>query len=372
MIRVVSLFAVALLLAACDEAATDTPVEPPVRGLITTLVEDTGQSIERRYPGVLEPQEITTLSFEVSGRLGELALSVGQQVQSNQVLAKLDVKQFETEIENRAASVEEAQVLLNQDREDVERQAFLLERGAGTKLALDQAETDFQASRARLTQAEKALTAAQEDFEDATMYAPFDGVINSVDADSFQTVSTGQAVASIYNPNVFEVSFSVNFEIVSRIDVGMPAVVRLADDPSIALLAVVTEVGKRADTVSSFPVIVSVAERNPLIRAGMSVEVELEFPIPANEGFLIPLSAAITQKQISETAGRDPVFPLQMYVFNPQSGTVERRDVTAAGMRDNMFMVIEGLESGERVATAGVSFLHDGMRVKLIEDQPSQ
>ncbi|MEM6904047.1 MAG: efflux RND transporter periplasmic adaptor subunit, partial [Pseudomonadota bacterium] len=198
---------------------------------------------------------------------------------------------------------------------------------------------------------------------------PFDGIINSVDADSFQTVSTGEAVASIYNPNVYEVSFSVNFDIVSRIDVGMPAVVRLADDPTIALLAVVTEVGKRADTVSSFPIIVSLAENNPLIKAGMSVSVELEFPIPANEGFLIPLSAAITQKQISEDAGEQPVFPLEMYVFDQATGTVKRRDVKAAGMRENMFMVIEGLEVGERVAIAGVSFLHDGMRVKLLEDQ---
>ncbi|MEO0368985.1 MAG: efflux RND transporter periplasmic adaptor subunit [Pseudomonadota bacterium] len=372
MLKSFALIAVLMLVTACEETDSTTEAPPPVRGLITTLVEDTGQSLLRRYPGVLEPKEISTLSFEVSGRLGELILTVGQEVQRGEQLANLDARQFEVEIENREAAVAEAEALFNQDSDDVQRQKTLFERGAATRLSVDEAGTDFRASQARLTQAQKSLVSAQEDLADATLYAPFGGIINSVNADSFQTVSAGEAIASIYNPNAFEVSFSVNFEIISRINVGMPAVVRLADDPSIALLAVVTEVGKRADTVSSFPVIVSLAENNPFIKAGMSVEVELEFPIPANEGFLIPLSAAIADRELTEDAGPARVTDVAFYVFDPATSTVKRRQAKMAGIRENMFMVIEGLEPGERVATAGVSFLHEGMEVRLIDDTSDQ
>ena len=56
-----------------------------------------------------------------------------------------------------------------------------------------------------------------------------------------------------------------------------------------------------------------------------------------------------------------------MYVFDPETGTVKRREVKMGGIRENKLLIIEGLEPGDRVAVAGVAFLRDGMRVKLLE-----
>ncbi len=36
---------------------------------------------------------------------------------------------------------------------------------------------------------------------------------------------------------------------------------------------------------------------------------------------------------------------------------------------ENKFLIIDGLEAGEHVATAGVSFLREGMQVKLLETE---
>lgn len=359
---------VAAILDSCvpgEEEATDT--SPPVRGLITQVVDAEESVMVRRYPGVLEPGEVNSLSFEVGGRLGALDLVVGQHVQAGDLLAELDDTSFLVSIENRRAAVEEAEFELQQAQENYERSETLWERGAITRVRRDEDQTTFQTAQARLTQARQDLRSAEENLDDTRLAAPFDGIVNAVDAESFATVGAGESVLSVYSEDNYEVSFSVNFDVVAQLVVGRQAIVRLADDPSVALTAVVSELGERAETVSSFPVVVQLSETHPLIKPGMAVEVALEFEVPGARGYLVPISAAIPEGEIPDTAGSPRPTPLSVYVYEPETSTVARREVTFAGMRENQFVVIEGLEPGERVAVAGVSFLREGMEVKLVD-----
>lgn len=365
-----SIFALALgataLLGCIPEGEVEAE-DPPVRGLVTTVVSAVEETTVRRYPGVLEPGEVNLLSFEVGGRLGRLTLDVGQRVQEGDLLAALSVEQFQTTIENREAAVEEAEATLAQAEEDLARSQQLLDRGAGTRVTRDEDRTGVNQSRAQLTQAEKDLAAAREDLADSKLYAPFDGIIDSVEADSFATVSSGQTILTVYEQADYEVSFSVSFDVIERLVVGTPAQVRLADNPDIVLPAVVSELGERAGTVSSFPVVVRLAEVEPIVKAGMAVEVAFEFALPAAVGHLIPISAAIPDVEVPEGAGPNAVVDLQVYVYDPDSETVRRRDVTMAGIRGNQFLIIDGLEVGERVATKGVTFLREGMTVRPLD-----
>lgn len=362
-----SVLALAGLTACTHEEQEITPTDPPVRGLLTQLIEETSESTERKYPGVLEPSEITSLSFEVGGKLSTVDLAVGQRVEKNEQLAVLDDTQFVVSIENAQASVNEAEALLKQAEDDLGRQETLFERGVVSKVTVDDARTDVQTRQAQLVQAQKSLRSAEEDLADTIIVAPFDGIINSVDADSFATVASGTVITSLYDATSYEVSFSVNFDTVAQLVVGTPAKVRLADDPSIVLDAVVNELGERADTVSSFPVIVELRDSHDLIRAGMAVEVSFEFALPADQGYLIPMTAAINEGQIPEDAGPRSVVPVPVFVFDPGTETVRKREVLMAGIRENKLLIIDGLEPGERIAIAGVSFLREGMKVKLIE-----
>ncbi|MEO1207752.1 MAG: efflux RND transporter periplasmic adaptor subunit [Pseudomonadota bacterium] len=360
---------VSVCIAGCGDGTTKTEaMTAPVRGLITTVVKSAEATTRRRYPGVLEPTEITSLSFEVAGKLEEFNLQVGQRVKKNDVLAQLDSTQFKADVESKSASVADAKARLKQDEDRLQRFQKLVSTGAATRVSVDDAATDVRSRQATLTQAERALDNAQKDLTKTKLYAPFDGIINSVDAQSFQTIAVGSQITSVYQATEYEVSFSVNFAAVSRLVVGTPAVVRLADDPSVKLRAVVSELGERADTVSSFPVVVQLKEVHPLIRAGMAVEVRLDFKLPTDAGFLIPVKAAITDRELDQDRGgpTEPK-PIDLFVFDPDTSSVKRRTVTMAGIRENQFLVIDGLTPGERVASAGVTFLRDGMRVKLLE-----
>lgn len=349
-----------------EEGADHTP---PVRGLITVLVEESQQTTVRRYPGVLEPGEINVLSFEVGGRLGRIGLDVGERVTKGQLLAELDGEQFQAQIENREAVVTEAMATLAQAEADLERSQRLLDRGAGTRVRRDDDQTAVTQAQARLVQAEKDLAAAREDLADAKLYAPIDGIIDAIEVESFATVGAGETVFSLYQQADYEVAFSVSFDVIGKLVVGTPARIRLADDPNIELQAVVSELGERAGQVSSFPVVVTLQDISPVIKAGMAVEVSFEFALPTAQGHLIPISAAIPDVEVPEGAGTNAITELEVYVFDPDTSTVNRRRVIMAGIRENRFLIVGGLEIGERVAIRGVTFLRDGMEVRLLPDR---
>jgi len=79
------------------------------------------------------------------------------------------------------------------------------------------------------------------------------------------------------------------------------------------------------------------------------------------EGFLIPFAAARAE----------PEDRFSVFVYDAQSSTVARRPVRTGGVRDNEIAVLEGLQEGDIIATAGVSFLRDGQPVTLLDEQLS-
>ncbi|MCP5088745.1 MAG: efflux RND transporter periplasmic adaptor subunit [Rhodobacteraceae bacterium] len=356
-------------LVACKEDDADpTKAEKVIRGLKTVLVEDVEKVTVRRFPSVLQPASVATLSFEVAGKLTEIDLKVGQRVNQGDVIARIDPTAFELRVQNSKAALELAQANADNAAENLERQETLLASGTVTKVAVDNARTNSLTTAAQVTQAEKNLETAKEDLGKTTLQAPYDSIINTLDVESFATISVGARIATVYTTNTFEVSFSVNYEVVNLLTVGKRAKVRLADNPTVVLNAVVSELGSRADTVSSFPVVVTVTDADASIKAGMAVEVSLEFSVSANGGYTVPLSAAIKEGRIENRGRVGEPARLGVYVFDPDTSTVKKRMVMVAGVSENSLLVVDGLSAGERVASAGVSFLRDGQKVKLLPD----
>jgi RND family efflux transporter MFP subunit len=369
MLRSILFFVLCLSLASCSDETDQQQIEQPVRGLKTILIKEIEQSVIRRYPSVLQPSSISTVSFEVAGRLKEVNLDVGQLIKKGEVLADIDTRSLELQVESAEAGLEEAQSLAKNAAEDAQRKADLLKKGITSKAIADQSRTDAETSAARVVQSQRSLDTAIENLTKAKLLAPFDGIINSVEVQSFTNVTAGAAIATVYAAEAFETNFSVSFDIVNRLAVGKKVRVRLADNPEIILSGHISELGARADTVSSFPVVVKMDETDPSIKAGMAVEISMDFTVPSGHGFTLPLSVLPFDGELDPPKNPSDPGTTQVFVFDPNTSTVNRRDVKVAGVRENAIIIIEGLELGERVASAGVSFLREGQKVKLLTDQ---
>ncbi len=363
--RTIFLIATIIVLVGCKEE--ETAAEKSVRGLKTYLVAKTESTSIRRFPAVLEASEIALLSFEVGGKLQGISLDVGQNVKAGDILATLDPISLQLQLDSARAALAQAQSSADNAQATFVRQTALLERGVTTRVAVDDARTNAETAEASLAQARKFFETSQQNLGKSELVAPFDGIVNAIEIESYATVGVGAPIVSVYPSDSFEIAFSVNFDTVNRLVVGKLATVRLADRPDITLSAVVSEIGSRADAVSSFPIILQVNDSHPLLKAGMAVEAAIEFPLPAAEGFSLPLSAAIKDGELGQAASPDTPAKMSIFVFDPASSTVKRREVTIGGIRENALIVIEGLQEGDLVASAGVSFLRDGQDVKLLE-----
>lgn len=367
--RLSTLIFLACLLASCgDDEAENSTNDAAVRGLKTVLVEDQQQTTSRRFPSVLQPAEVTTLSFETAGKLGPVDLNVGQTFSEGDTLAEIDRTALMLQLEVSNAAAEQARVNADNAASTFERLNTLLERGVTTAAQVDDARANMQATEAQFAQAQKQAESAEENLSKTELKAPYNGVINSVEVEPFANISLGAPVATIYKTDSFEASFSVSYTVSQQLAVGKEVSVRLADNPSVVLPGIISELGSRADTVSSFPLVIRLTETRPELKAGMAIEVSIEFPVPTGKGFLLPLTVLPLDGQLDPDAGPENPTSTNVYVFDEATSTVQKRPVMIGGVRENQLIIIDGILVGERVASAGVSFLRDGQKVILLTD----
>jgi multidrug efflux pump subunit AcrA (membrane-fusion protein) len=109
---------------------------------------------------------------------------------------------------------------------------------------------------------------------------------------------------------------------------------------------------------TAFPVKARLAETDAALRNGMAAEVEFRFEARSTSGrFRVPAHTVTEDRQ-----GR---FVLIVEPTEPGRGVVRRRAVEVGQLTPSGLEVLEGLEDGDRLVTAGISQIEDGDTVKL-------
>lgn len=335
--------------------------EQPVRGLRAYKVAATAESRVRRFPSVLQPADVSSLSFEIGGQLKTVGLTVGQKVQLGDVLAEIDPRSLQSQVDQASAGVQQAQAQLDNAQSDFQRKEELLKRGVSTQAAFEQSDATLLSSRAQVDQARRQLELANQNLDRSKLLAPFAGTISRVEVKSFAQVAAGQPVATLYSDDSFEMSFLVPAATFQNLKVGAKIAVKVADKPDLPLKGEIKELGSKAEQVSAFPVVVRLENTAPGLNAGMSVEVTIEEPlVVGRSGFLVPLSVLVPD------GGRVLQNTGTVFGYDEASSTVKKRTITVGGIRDNRLVVVEGVKPGDILASAGVSYLADGQKVKLL------
>lgn len=357
------------ILVACSETE-QAAEEPPVRGLRVYEVSSQAESMERRFPSLVQPADETPLSFEISGQLATVDLEVGQRVAAGDTLTQVDETTLRLELQQARASLEQAEATLENARTDFQRKSTLLETGNVTQAAYDSSQTNLRGAESQADQALQQYAIVNERLEKAVLRAPFDGIISEVNVRSFSNIAAGQTVVSLYSENAFEVEFSVPATVINELKLGDVTQVEIADLAGRTVSGRIKELGSRAGQVSAFPVVVALEEELPGLKAGMSADVAVTVGLLEGDiGFLVPLncfSLAGSKTLQDGQAIRDGGGQAQVFVFDPESSTVSRRTVYTAGIRENLVIVVGGLSNGELIASAGVSYLSDGQKVRRL------
>lgn len=350
-------------LQSCGETGNDV-AEQPVRGLRAYTVTAAAESRVRRFPSVLQPADMSVLSFEIVGQLKAVSLEVGQKVRLGDVLAEIDPRSLQAQVDQATAAVQQAEAQLANAEADFRRQDELLKRQVASQAAFDRAQAALLSARAQRDQAARQLELADHNLDRSNLAAPFSGTIARVDVKSFAQVAAGQPVLTLFSDDRFEISFLAPSGIFQSLSVGQTVDVTVADLPQLRLKGRIKELGSQALQVSAFPVIVRLDNDVAGLNAGMAVEVAVEAPlIGGSSGFLLPLSALVPE------GGKDLQGVGTVFLYDSATSTVRRHKIAVGGVRDNLLVVTNGLRAGDVVASAGVSYLVDDQKVKLLPPQ---
>jgi RND family efflux transporter MFP subunit len=319
-------------------------------------LSDGGES--RTYAGVARAGVESELSFRVSGTVDSVGVGVGSRVERGQELARLDATDFRLRVQEAEASLAQARVGLRKAEADYERVRALYENKNAAKSELDASRAAADSSRAQVTAAEQRLLQAQQQVGYTVLRAPFGGVLSAVDLNVNENVQAGRRgflLTALGNP---EVEASVPEVMISRVEQDQVATVRFNALPEREYAARVSEVAfASVGSATTYPVVVQLADAGPEVRPGMAAEVTLRFDdgtAGAPRIFLPPVAVG------EDREGRF------VFLLDEAAGEVSRQPVAIGELSAQGLEIVEGVEAGDRVVTAGVRRLSHGDRVKVV------
>jgi len=373
----------ALVAASCDEVARyagsgaaqagcgpdeicDRQGAERVRAIKPYVVTQLASGAERRFSGEVVAANSAPLSFPVGGRVLTIEVSAGDAAGKGDLLATLDAAPFELNVEAARADLSAARSARRALEADLKRQRELRKNGWVSEAALDQVEVEYESAGSQVSIAQSRLALAERDLASTRMLAPFSGVVSSVNIDPFTEVVSGQAVLVMQSSDAFEVVVSVPDAAVSRLAPGAPVAMDVSTLPLCGCRGAIVEIGAVSSAGNAVDVVVSVTEAPAGLRAGMSAEVAITLGGgERTAGYFVPLSAIAP----GETADSAVVYRFDAEEGGRQGageGVVRRVPVRFVGGIAAEAVAVEGLEAGDVVAAAGVSFLRDGQRVRLL------
>ncbi len=343
-------------------------VHAPQSNASSTLLNASGYVTARRA---------ATVSSKATGKVIDVLVEEGMQVEDGQVLARLDASNIEMNLELAKAQLESAHKALGETRanlEHAEREFRRIERltteHAASQVELDRAATDVRVLEARLARhmadiavSEREVALWHQQLEDSVIRAPFPGIVTSKNAQPGEMISpvsagggfTRTGICTIVDMNSLEIEVDVSESYINRVGSGQPVEAVLDAYPQWRIPARVIAIIPTADRQkATVKVRVGFEETDPRILPDMSVKAAFQSPEDANRE---PSSPTIPRAAIRQREGRD-------FVWIVRGGRLERRIVTIGERGREEVAIVAGLVDGERLVVEGPENLVEGAEVR--------
>ncbi len=276
-----------------------------------------------------------SIEAKVSGRVKEMHVVDGQRVNAGDLLATLDVREVQAQLDQALARREQA-------ASDLKRFARLVEQGAVTRQEYDGAQASSLVANAAVTQAETLLDYAR-------ITAPFTGVVTRKLVDVGDLAVPGKALVELEDPTSLRLEANVPEALYGRVKMGesmsvsIPAIERV-------LHGTVGEISPAVDAGSRTFLVKMDLPQDTTLRSGLFGRVAV--PVGESNALRVPAKALVVRGQME-------------MVFVVKDGRAQLRLVRAGKREGDEVGVLAGLSAGETVVIDGAATLRDGQPVEL-------
>jgi len=329
--RLSPLTALSLILAGCsgpDAGEEGGGGGPPVLPVIVEPArsERIVQTVD--LVGTLLANESVTISPEIPGTIASIHFEEGDRVEEGDLLLRLDDSKLRARLREAEAAFALAESNLGRSRQ-------LLDRELISPSEHDQKVGEFAV-------AEATLNGRQEELRDATLLAPFAGIMGERRVSPGGYIETGEAVSTVVNVTPVRASFEVPERYFRKLSVGQTIELKVPAYPGLIFAGEVYFISP-VIAPSSRTVLVkaSVPNREMLLKPGMFGTLALSLDV-REESVVVPESAVFQR-------GETP----HLYVVSSDNRT-ELRPVTLGLRQAGAVEILSGLEAGETVIVEGV------------------
>ncbi|MFQ5995669.1 MAG: efflux RND transporter periplasmic adaptor subunit [Acidiferrobacterales bacterium] len=339
--------------------------EEPVRPVRAIKVGDVA-TLERSFlPGKARAAQEVDLSFRVDGPLITRPVNVGDEIKTGAVVARIDPRDYEVEVRNAEGQLDEAKAALQRAQSEYEREQriFKQDPGATSKTAVVRKLEQRDRAKAAIKSLQATVAAAKDRLTYTYLKAPFDGTIVTTYVENFQSVRPKQPVVRLLDTKRIKFDVDMPERYISLVPSAKNLKVQFDAFPDREVPAELFEIGTEASpTTRTYKVTLIMDQPEGIkILAGMAGKAygDVDTPKKAHGDIVIPVTAVFSP---------DKGTTSYVWVIDEQRHTVSRRQVTARRLTGTGVVVEQGLQAGEWIATAGVHFLQEGQRVRLLRE----
>lgn len=195
----------------------NTSSQPTVQ---TATVKKGNLTVEITATGNLAMPDSVNLSFGSSGKVQEVLVEMGDEVKKGQVLARLDTSTLEQNLIQAQINVKSAQYALEKAKEPTTT-------ASGDRILSAPDPLDIEIKELQLELAKLRLKEAQRQLDEATIIAPFDGLVAVVNISKGDRVSEGATAIRLLDPSKLEVDVLVSEMDVFQLKPGARATVQI-------------------------------------------------------------------------------------------------------------------------------------------------
>lgn len=301
--------------------------------------------------GSVRPLLQATVKSKVPAEVAKVHVQEGERVSAGQVLISLDTADLRARFDTQQAAVAEARARLDLAKKNQDNNKTLLSKGFISQNAYDSVANNVTVAEATLKSAQAQAAIAERALADASIRAPFNGIVAKRWVNTGDKVAGDAPVAAIVDLARMELEAQVPVAEIPYVKVGQEIAFKVDGFADRNFTGKVERINPSADVGSrSIAIFVTLANADASLKGGMFASGRLAVEGKAAVKAL-PIAA------IREEGG-------QSFVFAIKDGKLERKPVTLGlrSMEKGMVEVREGLVEGAQV----VAVKADGLKAGTI------
>jgi HlyD family secretion protein len=378
--------------------------EPVIKTVTTAAAQNSSIEISVEYPGMIKPLDEIMISSKIAGRVEDVKVSIGQQVNKGDVLFTLESEEVKAQYNQSQAALESAKANYNltagsslsqkitqtesalqtaevqyrESKDAYDKTKTLFDEGVVAKQDLDNAKNRFDIANIQLNnakdnlnllknsvgpesikvasgqvdQAKASVSLASTQLQNVIVTSPISGIVSLRNIEPGELVSGAVPAITIINSKELITEINVIDKVALKLQKNQKISVKVNSEVEKTFVGIIDTISPSADSRTQlYNIKVKIQNPDSIIKSGMFAKVLIPQEKKDNT-VVVPNSAIVIENGVQ-------------YVYTVQNNIVKKKAVTIGLSNTSITEITSALNAGELVITEGQSFLAEGEKVSI-------